>query len=55
VLVSEQFYDHSRRRLWLFDGLSINNDHLNAEDHRETGTGDHGVVKVSFRWKPFAA
>ena len=55
VLVSEQFYDHSRRRTWLFDGLVINNDHLNEEDHRETGTGDHGVVKVSFRWKPFAA
>ncbi|MCC2033740.1 endonuclease/exonuclease/phosphatase family protein [Microbacterium allomyrinae] len=52
VLVSEQFYDHSRRRLWLFDGLSIDNDHLNAEDHRESGTGDHGVVRVSFRWRP---
>jgi len=37
--------------MWLFDG--INNDHLNEEDHREAGTGDHGVVKVSFRWKPF--
>ena len=47
VLVSEQFYDHSRRRLWLFDGLTINNDHLNDEDHRATGTGDHGVVKVA--------
>ena len=46
VLVSEQFYDHSRQRQWLFDGLSINNDHLNDEDHRATGTGDHGVVKV---------
>ena len=55
VLVSEQFYDHSRRRKWLFDGLSINNDHLNDEDHRATGTGDHGVVKVAFRWKPFAS
>ena len=55
VLVSEQFYDHSRQRQWLFDGLSINNDHLNDEDHRATGTGDHGVVKVGFRWKPFAA
>jgi endonuclease/exonuclease/phosphatase family metal-dependent hydrolase len=52
VLVSEQFYDHSRNRLWLFDGLAINNDHLNDEDHKATGTGDHGVVKVSFRWRP---
>ncbi|WP_342662593.1 endonuclease/exonuclease/phosphatase family protein [Nocardioides halotolerans] len=54
VLVSEQFYDHSRRRQWLFDGLGISNDHLNDDDHRATGTGDHGVVKVGFRWKPFA-
>ena len=48
VLVSEQFYDNSRRRLWLFDGLVINNDHLDDEDHRLTGTGDHGVVRVRF-------
>src|SRR5919106_4707040 len=48
VLVSEQFYDNSRRRLWLFDGLIINNDHLNEESHRETGTGDHGLVRVDF-------
>lgn len=55
VLVSEQFYDHSRQRDWLFDGLTIYNDHLNDEDHKETGTTDHGVVKVSFKWRPFAA
>jgi predicted extracellular nuclease len=52
VLVSEQFYDNSRRRMWLFDGLAISNDHLNDEDHRLTGTGDHGVVKVKFAWRP---
>lgn len=52
VLVSEQFYDNSRRRVWLFDGLVINNDHLNDADHRTSGTGDHGVVKVSFRYRP---
>lgn len=55
ILVSEQFYDNSRRRLWLFDGLTIDNDHLNTEDHRATGTGDHGIVKVSFRYRPRAA
>jgi predicted extracellular nuclease len=52
VLVSEQFYDNSRKRVWLFDGLVINNDHLNFEDHKGTGTGDHGVVKVSFKFNP---
>ena len=52
VLVSEQFYDNSRKRLWLFEGLVINNDHLNFDDHKGTGTGDHGVVKVSFKFDP---
>ncbi len=52
VLVSEQFYDNSRKRQWLFDGLVINNDHLDGDDHRETGSTDHGVVKVSFRYRP---
>jgi endonuclease/exonuclease/phosphatase family metal-dependent hydrolase len=52
VLVSEQFYDNSRRRLWLFDGLIINNDHINEDNHRETGTGDHGIVRVDFAWNP---
>ncbi len=55
VLVSEQFYDHSLRRLWLFDGLAISNDHLNDTEsavHRAKGTGDHGIVKVAFRWRP---
>ena len=55
VLVSEQFYDHSRRRLWLFDGLSIFNDHLNdseTADHKVKGTGDHGIVRVHFQFKP---
>jgi endonuclease/exonuclease/phosphatase family metal-dependent hydrolase len=52
VLVSEQFYDNSHRRLWLFEGLVINNDHLNDEDHRGRGTGDHGIVKVAFVYKP---
>ena len=52
VLVSEQFYDNSRKRRWLFDGLVINNDHLNFDNHKEVGTGDHGVVKVSFKHDP---
>ena len=42
VLVSEQFYDNSRRRMWLFDGLAINNDHLDTEDHRLTGPATTG-------------
>lgn len=52
VLVSEQFYDHSRRRRSLFDGLVIFNDHLNTEDHRSDGTADHGIVLVRFAHRP---
>ena len=55
VLVSEQFYDNSRRRIWLFDGLAIFNDHLNdteTADHKAKGTGDHGIVHVHFRYQP---
>lgn len=58
VLVSEQFYDNSRSRTWLFDGLAIYNDHLNIADtalRKAKGTGDHGVVKVAFRYKPARA
>ena len=52
VLVSEQFYDNSLRRVWLFDGLEIWNDHLNRDDHKVSGTGDHGAVRVEFRYRP---
>jgi endonuclease/exonuclease/phosphatase family metal-dependent hydrolase len=57
VLVSEQFYDNSNRRRWLFDGLAIINDHLNDTDattHKAKGTGDHGIVRVRFRYRPAA-
>lgn len=67
ILVSEQFYDNSRRRLWLFEGLTIDNDHLNphpgaqdaeaseSADHRRRGTADHGLVRMGFRWSPVSA
>jgi predicted extracellular nuclease len=52
ILFSEQFYDNSRRRLWAFDEMIVRNDHLNADDHKESGTTDHGVIRCGFRWKP---
>lgn len=55
VLVSEEFYDGSKSRIWGFDELLIENDHLNFEDHKERGTGDHGVVRVQFRYRPAEA
>ena len=44
ILVSEEFYDNSRKRLWMFDGMTVNNDHLNFDNHKETGTNDHGII-----------
>lgn len=52
ILFSEQFYDNSRRRLWAFGGMTIENDHLNFDDHKVSGTTDHGVVRAAFKWKP---
>jgi endonuclease/exonuclease/phosphatase family metal-dependent hydrolase len=55
ILVSEQFYDHSRRRRWLFDGMTVNNDHLDFDNHKADGTNDHGIVRAVFRHKPAKA
>ena len=52
ILVSEQLYDNSKKRKWLFDGLVINNDHLNFDDHKESGSNDHGIVRATFRYRP---
>lgn len=52
ILVSEQFYDNSRRRIWSFEGLDVCNDHLNFEEHRELGTNDHGVIRARFKYQP---
>lgn len=55
IMVSEQFYENSRKRLWLFDGMTVHNDHLNLDDHKEAGTSDHGVVCAAFEYKPIRA
>ena len=54
ILVSEQFYDNSRRRLWAFDDMTVANDHLNKDDHKTSGSNDHGVIRAGFKWKPAA-
>ena len=50
TLVSQEFHDNSKKRIWMFDNQVINNDHLNVEDHKALGTGDHGVVRGTFRY-----
>jgi predicted extracellular nuclease len=52
ILVSEEFYDHSRDRIWMFDGMIVANDHLNSDNHKEDGTNDHGIIWARFRYKP---
>ncbi|AUH34902.1 endonuclease/exonuclease/phosphatase family protein [Paracoccus tegillarcae] len=52
ILVSEQFYDNSRDRLWRFDDMLVINDHLNWADHKTSGSNDHGIVLARFRWQP---
>lgn len=52
ILFSQEFYDQSKKRRWMFDGLFVNNDHLNQDDHKESGTNDHGIIKASFIYRP---
>ena len=55
ILVSEEFYDNSRRRLWMFDGMTVRNDHLNSEKHKEDGSNDHGIICAGFKFKSIRA
>ncbi len=56
ILVSEEFYDNSRRRIWKFDRLDIFNDHLNDARLLESeGASDHGVVRAQFSYRPAQA
>ena len=52
ILVSEEFYDHSRRRRWSFREMEVWNDHLNREALEAQGASDHGVVRAYFDWNP---
>jgi endonuclease/exonuclease/phosphatase family metal-dependent hydrolase len=52
ILVSEEFYDNSKRRLWMFDGMTVNNDHLNFDRHATDGTNDHGIICATFEYRP---
>jgi hypothetical protein len=52
ILVSQEFYDNSRHRIWAFKGMDITNDHLNNDDHKANGTSDHGIVRAVFEYRP---
>jgi len=52
ILVSEEFYDHSRKRHWSFRELEVYNDHLNRDAFEDEGATDHGLVRAYFDWNP---
>jgi endonuclease/exonuclease/phosphatase family metal-dependent hydrolase len=52
ILVSQELYDNSRKRVWEFAGLDIFNDHLNDHNHKLTGSTDHGIVRATFELNP---
>lgn len=52
ILVSQEFYDNSRKRLWAFEGMEVRNDHLDDDNHKETGSSDHGIVRADFEYRP---
>jgi hypothetical protein len=53
--VSEEFYDHSRKRRWSFREMEVINDHLNREQFKDEGASDHGIVRAYFDWNPMPA
>ncbi len=55
ILVSQEFYDNSKKRIWMFDGMVVSNDHLNFDDHKADGTNDHGIICASFKYRPIKA
>ncbi len=55
ILVSEEFYDHARKRLWSFREMEVINDHLSRDgktERAQTGASDHGLVRAYFDWNP---
>jgi predicted extracellular nuclease len=52
ILVSEEFYDHSRKRHWSFREMEVYNDHLNREEFEAFGASDHGLVRAYFDCNP---
>ena len=53
ILVSRELYDHSKNREWGFREMVVVNDHLDEEDHKATGSSDHGVVMAQFEYRPY--
>lgn len=48
ILLSEAFYDHSKKRQWLLERMVVLNDHLDLAAPTVLGSNDHGIVRASF-------
>ena len=53
-LVSEQFYDYSKKRQWGFRDLRVLNDHLEERTDEELARvySDHGGLAATFDYYP---
>jgi endonuclease/exonuclease/phosphatase family metal-dependent hydrolase len=49
ILVSEQFYDYSKKRIWSFNNMRCFNDYLDDDDK---STSDHAAVRATFDYNP---
>ena len=49
ILVSEQFYDYSLRRIWTFREMRLFNDFL---DDVDDATSDHALITARFDYRP---
>ncbi len=52
ILVSQHFYDYSKKRVWSFKEMRVFNDFL---DDEHKWTGDHGIVSSKFVYYPASA
>lgn len=51
ILVSEQFYDYSKNRIWSFEETRVINDHIDNKKGKGYAS-DHGVVVSKFLFDP---
>ena len=51
ILESDQFYDHSPKRIWAYRDSRYWNDHLDDHDNSDVTT-DHGIVSAEFDYRP---
>lgn len=49
ILVSEQFYDYSKKRIWSFNNMRCFNDYLEDNDK---STSDHAALLATFDYNP---